>query len=104
MLIKNACLKCGEISEARLEPSGPHIKQLCNGCGTYTKFIAIRDIPRPEAIKNKIWAITQDLEIINFEKGVIEFNPDEEGVNLSLEYWRLYLKIIEYASKKPFNT
>ena len=37
------CNKCGEVDNYRTEPSGQHIKAICNKCDSYIKFLPQHD-------------------------------------------------------------
>lgn len=33
------CKRCGSVDDYRTEPTGPHIKAICNGCNQYIQFL-----------------------------------------------------------------
>lgn len=88
------CHKCGLIDEAKFIYAGPHIKQVCNGCGFYVKFFDKALLPDVKAIREKIWYISKgDKELIEQAKKACEFIQGLSGVNGKMMYWRLYLEI-----------
>jgi hypothetical protein len=92
---EHTCYKCGLIDEAKFVFAGPHVKQVCNGCGFYVKFFDKAMIPDVMEIKLKIWAITnQDLTLIEKAKREVEFTPCT-GLTAKMMYWRVYLKVRE---------
>jgi hypothetical protein len=92
---EHTCHKCGLIDEARFVFAGPHVKQVCNGCGFYVKFFDKAKVPDVREIKLKIWAITrQDLELIEQAKKAVDFTPCK-GLYEKMMYWRVYLKVRE---------
>ena len=95
LLFSHKSNHCGVTDEARFVYSGPHIKQVCNNsdCGKYVKFISQALIPDVREIKLKIWSISQDVELIDFYKGVSGFADGLSGVDEKITYWRLYLEI-----------
>lgn len=95
LLFPHECHNCGLVDEARFTYAGPHIKQVCNGCACYVKFVSKGIIPDTKEIKLKVWAISTDLEKIDLCKGLIGFVPNLVGVDEKLMYWRLYLKMRE---------
>lgn len=93
-MIKHACHRCGLIDEAQFVPSGPHIKQVCNGCGAYVKFISPAAIPDVRLIKEKIWFITgANLTTIEAAKTEVSFVAGMKGIYEKLQYWKLYLRL-----------
>jgi hypothetical protein len=96
---EHKCHKCGLIDEARFVHAGPHLKQICNGCGFYVKFIDKSEIPDHIEIKQKIWFIAnQNLALIKKAKQEVEF-IELTGLSRKLQYWKLYLKVREYVQK-----
>ena len=96
---EHSCHKCGLVDEAKFVHAGPHIKQVCNGCGFYVKFFDKAMIPDHIEIKQKIWYISkQNLLLINKAKEEVEF-IECTGLSRKLMYWKLYLKIREYLQK-----
>ena len=95
LLISNHCHKCGAVDEARLSFAGPHIKQSCNRCGTYKKFISYLEIPDVKLIKLRIAYITEGdithIEKVKKELGI--FNPALKGLVEQSAYWSLYIAI-----------
>lgn len=95
LLFPHKCNHCGVTDEAKFIYAGPHIKQVCNNCGKYVKFVSQAIIPDVKEIKLKIWAISTDIELIDFTKGLSGFIHDLTGVDEKINYWRLYLKMRE---------
>lgn len=93
LLIPNECHYCGLVDEAKFVYAGPHIKQICNGCGKYVKFFDKAKIPDAKETKLVIWSITQDLEKINQAKANCNFIENLTGLDLKIMYWWLYLSI-----------
>lgn len=92
LLIPNECTYCGLVDEAKFVYAGPHIKQVCNGCGRYVKFFDKSKIPDSKETKLAIWAITQDIAEIEDSKYRIGFIENLKGLDLKMIYWRLYLE------------
>lgn len=99
LLVPHECHNCGLVDEAKFIFSGPHIKQVCNGCDRYVKFYAMSAIPDVTEIKLKIWSITRNVGIINSCKKYSSFVPNLSGIEKKITYWRLYLKVREEMSK-----
>jgi hypothetical protein len=93
LLIPYICHSCGKTDEAKFVYAGPHIKQVCNQCGRYVKFVSKGFIPDPRETKLKIWSITTDIETINSAKKSCIFVEGLTGVDLKMVYWRLYLRL-----------
>lgn len=93
LLIPHECHSCGVVDEAKFIFSGPHIKQLCNGCDRYVKFFHKNRIPDVREIKLKIWAITTDFKEISDAKIKSGFVDNLIGIEQRMVYWRLYLQI-----------
>lgn len=94
LLLPNSCHKCGYEGESGLRYAGPHIKRVCGKCGGYIEFVKNIKIPDVKEIKLKIWAITeQDVEVINKAKKDIDFLDTVTGLDLKIQYWKLYLFI-----------
>lgn len=100
LLIPNECHYCGLVDEAKFVYAGPHVKQLCNGCGRYVKFFDKAKIPDSRETKLTIWAITQDIAEISLAKDQIGFVENLKGLDLKMMYWRLYLEIRRKAGLK----
>lgn len=93
---------CGLADEARFLHAGPHIKQVCNGCGAYVKFFPEHLIPDVEYIKQKIWNIVDaDQSRIDAMKKDVEFIEGLSGKYAKLMYWNLYLNLRQEESMKP---
>jgi hypothetical protein len=93
LLIPNECHYCGLVDEAKFVYAGPHVKQICNGCGKYIKFFDKAKIPDSKETKLAIWAITTDIDSINESKNQIGFVDGLKGLDLKMIYWRLYLEV-----------
>lgn len=96
LLIPHECHSCGVIDEAKFVYAGPHIKQVCNGCGKYVKFFSKYAIPDVKEIKLKIWGITRDISKIDEIKSNLGFPNDTEyvsNIDSKMMYWRLYLTL-----------
>lgn len=93
LMIPYDCPRCGVTDEAQFRFAGPHIKQVCNHCGSYVKFFNKSKIPDHQEIRLKIWSITQDLDTINKAKSNIGFVENLKGLHLKIMYWRLYLEL-----------
>lgn len=88
------CPHCGATDEAKFVFSGPHIKQVCNHCEAYVKFITKSSIPDATETKLRIWSITsQDSRLIDQAKKDCGFIDNLKGVERNMMYWRLYLAI-----------
>ena len=98
LLIPTECHNCGLVDEAKFVYAGPHVKQICNGCGKYVKFFDKAKIPDSRETKLAIWAITQDLTIISEAKETIGFIDNLKGLDLKIIYWRLYLEMRRKAA------
>lgn len=89
--LENDCHKCGHSGESRIYMSGPHVKQVCENCGFYVKFIKPVDIPSAREIKEKIWFMTDgNLDAITKAKTESEFIENQKGVYEKLSYFKLY--------------
>lgn len=90
----HTCTKCGLIDEARFVYAGPHVKQVCNGCGFYVKFFDKALIPDVRDIRAKIWVVAVgNKDLIEQAKYACEFIPGLSGVNGKMMYWKLYLEV-----------
>jgi len=77
--------------------AGPHIKEVCSGCGAYIRFAPKVTIPSFQESKQMIWAITQDVELISEKKkemGV--FHPNLKGVDANIAYNNLHVRIAKH--------
>ena len=99
LLVPHECHHCGVVDEAKFVFSGPHIKQVCNGCSRYVKFFSKSKIPDVREIKLKIWSITKDIDYIKKCKEKSSFVENLSGIEQKIMYWRLYLQIREEAGK-----
>lgn len=95
---ETACHKCGSVDEAKLILGSVHVKQVCNGCGSYIKFFNKSLIPDIPEIKMKIWAITNNLEEIEIAKQNIDFVEKLTGLYGKIMYWKLYLELRRRSS------
>jgi len=95
LFIPHNCVACGVTDEAKFLLSGPHVKQVCNHCGKYVKFVSKGFVPDHNETKLRIWAITQDTCYIDAAKELMGFVENTTGVERKLMYWRLYLKLRE---------
>lgn len=95
LLVAHECHICGLVDEAEFIFSGPHIKQICQGCKRYVKFFHKSAIPDVREIKLKIWSITQKTIVIDIHKDLIGFVDNLSGIDNKIMYWRLYLSIKE---------
>lgn len=93
LLVPHECHSCGSVDEAKFTYAGPHIKQVCNGCGRYVKFFSKNCIPDVMEIKFKIWYIVKDTAKIELIKARIGFQDDLSGLDEKMMYWRLYLSV-----------
>jgi len=88
------CHHRGVVDEAKFVFSGPHIKQVCNCCDAYVKFIPKASIPDATETKLRIWSITQQSqELIQQAKRECGFVDNLTGVERNIMYWRLYLAV-----------
>lgn len=88
------CHHCGVVDEAKFVFSGPHIKQVCNCCDAYVKFISKANVPDATETKLRVWAISsQSSELINQAKQACGFIEDLKGIERNMMYWRLYLAV-----------
>ncbi len=86
------CHKCGLIDEACFVYSGPHIKQICNGCSAYVKFFDKAKLPDVKEIKIKIFsACLSDLKLVHKAKNEMGFIDGLTGVSAKMMYLKLYL-------------
>jgi len=99
LLLPHQCQICGLEDEAKLVYAGPHVKQVCNGCDNYVKFISKSFIPDIREIKLRIWSITQDLAYIEAAKEACLFVEELPGLDGKMMYWRLYLKLREMEAE-----
>jgi len=66
----NHCYKCGSNLPITLSFSGIkngkplHVKGTCSGCGCFVRFVTQTTIPEVAVSRQRIWAITNDLGII----------------------------------------
>lgn len=97
-IIPYDCPRCGVTDEAQFRFAGPHIKQVCNNCGSYVKFYNKSKLPDATEMKLKIWSITQSVETINKAKAKIGFVKNLKGIEKNIMYWRLYLHIRKEVS------
>lgn len=97
------CTHCGATDEAKFVFSGPHIKQVCNCCDSYVKFIPKASIPDATEVRLRIWSITQQSqELIQQAKQECGFVEDLRGVERNMMYWRLYLAVRANLNKEVF--
>lgn len=97
---QNTCHKCGLVDEAKFVFAGPHLKQVCNGCGFYVKFFDKGMLPDVKDIKYKTWYISsQDIDMINRAKKEVEFMEVKGRIEQKMMYWKLYLKVREMINK-----
>ncbi|MCX3266574.1 hypothetical protein [Pedobacter agri] len=89
----HTCGICGARDESKFVYSGPHIKQICNSCGKYVKFVGKSTIPDAGEVRLRIWSITQDVDYIDVAKGSSGFIEGLTGIDKNIVYWRLYLEI-----------
>lgn len=93
--LKPTCHKCDTRIPNVYSFSGPHIKQKCANCGVYIRFAPAVTIPSYVDSKNKIWAITQDVDLINrTKKAMGVFHSDLKGKPRDVYYHNLYVQII----------
>lgn len=93
LFIPHNCSACGQTEEAKFVFSGPHVKQICNSCNAYVKFVSKSAIPDATEIKLKIWAITKDVSFIDAAKEQCGFVEGLTGLQNRMMYWRLYLSV-----------
>ena len=92
--LENDCHICGTVAESKLYWSGPHIKQVCQFCGHYIKFIKPLYIPTTREIKEKIWFMTDgNKEAISAAKESVEFIEGCTGPYEKVMYFKLYLHL-----------
>jgi len=95
------CPHCGAADEAKFVFSGPHIKQVCNHCDAYVKFIPKSQVPDATEPKLRIWASTdQDEQKIAQGKSRCGFIENLTGIERNMMYWRLYLAIRRVMDKE----
>lgn len=90
------CHKCDTLLPTIYAFAGPHIKEICGACGAYIRFAPKQVIPDFKESKALIWAVTNDLAIIEKEKkemGV--FHKDLNGLARNMYYHNLYVRIIK---------
>lgn len=95
LLVPHVCHTCGVEDEAKFIFSGPHLKQVCNGCNRYVKFFSKSAVPDITEVRFKIWSLTQDTSFIDAAKEASGFVDGGTGLEGKILYWRLYLKIRE---------
>lgn len=96
LMIPHDCHNCGLVDEAKFTYAGPHIKQVCNGCGRYVKFFNKSDIPDHRETRIRIWSIAkEDVTLIESAKFKCGFTSNVTGLDLKIMYWRLYLTVRE---------
>ena len=94
------CHHCGVTDEAKFVFSGPHIKQMCNRCNAYVKFIPKASLPDATEVRLRIWSITeQSQEIIDQAKVDCNFVGGLRGTEHNVMYWRLYLAVRDVLHK-----
>ncbi|MGJ1360588.1 hypothetical protein ACR79B_05120 [Sphingobacterium spiritivorum] len=95
------CPHCGVADEAKFVFSGPHIKQVCNHCDAYVKFISKSAVPDATEVRLRIWSITnQSTELIEKAKTKCGFVENLKGVERNIMHWRLYLTIRDIQAKE----
>jgi hypothetical protein len=97
-LIPSHCHKCGTVGESKLTWAGPHIKQSCDDCGFYQRFIDKRLIPDVREIKIAIWGKTNDLALIEEIKKECGFVGNLKGLDAKLQYYKLYKAVVKKLS------
>lgn len=75
--------------------SCPHIKAVCGWCGFYIKFVHAIVVPNFLESKNKIWAVTNDLKLIEEAKAKVGVHKDLKGIDKNIAYHNLYTYIIK---------
>lgn len=93
-LIETACRKCGAVDEGRFEWASHNLKQICIACEAYQMHYPQSKFPSTKVIKNRIWEITNDLELIQHIKDEIGFE-ELTGIHEQVMYWNLYLQLKE---------
>lgn len=94
LLIETTCRKCGAVDEGRFEWSAHNLKQICISCEAYQMHYPQAKFPSTKEIKNRIWEITSDLELIQHIKDEIDFK-ELTGIHEQVMYWNLYLQLKE---------
>lgn len=93
------CHKCDTKLPTKFSYSGPHIKEICGECNAYIKFANKVSVPPFQESKNRIWATTNNLALIEEEKtkmGV--FHKDLKGIHANISYHNLYVNILKRYS------
>lgn len=90
----HTCPRCKYTLPVRLTYAGKHIKASCAQCLSYIKFVPQATIPPYQESKNKIWCLTQDLDLIKESKDKLSIHDDLKGVHKNMAYHNLYLDII----------
>lgn len=100
LFIPHVCHVCGQTDEAKFVFSGPHVKQLCNSCGSYVKFVSKSVVPDATEIRFKIWSLTKDVSLIDAAKEASGYVDNLKGLEKRMMSWRLYLKVKEIIEKE----
>lgn len=97
----HTCPRCNVTDEARFTYAGPHIKQVCNGCGAYVKFFDKGLIPDVRAIREKIWFVSgKDLELVHKAMSAAEYIPGTGEITAKMQWWRVWLEVRKIIQDK----
>jgi hypothetical protein len=92
-----SCHKCDTKLPEKYSFAGPHIKEICSACGAYIRFAPKVCIPSFIESKQKIWAVTNDVDLINNKKSEMGvFHKDLKGLYANVAYHNLYVEILKH--------
>lgn len=93
--MEHSCHRCNHSLPVRFSRSGKHVKASCGHCGFYIKFVPQGTIPNYQESRNKIWALTQNLAIINEAKLKIGIHDQLVGMDRDLQWHNCYTHIVK---------
>lgn len=99
MIFEHHCSTCNKTDEAKFVFVGSQVTQVCNACGAYARLFDRRQLPGLKRIKEACWITSNsDLLLIEDAKEEIKFLEHLKGTNEKMMYWKLYLKLRDYAA------
>lgn len=99
-----ACKACGSSRPVKFEmPSKDslpevNIKRFCGFCGKHINSVYFTEIPDYAISKRLIWALTQNVELLQKLKLQEGFRENANGVLRNIQYHNLYLALVNKAA------
>lgn len=98
------CKKCGSNRPVKFEMPSPdslpdvNIKRFCGFCGKHIDSVYFTAVPDYAISKLTIWALTQDVSLLQRLKIQEGFREDANGVLRNIQYHNLYLALVNKAA------